>query len=143
MKKLSKIKEGMELKAMNLQSTMASRAQLKFVHWLAKEDKISIDEAWDQCLGNSDPVNPNHTLGYKLADPVVQLALFGQLKKANRIQAAKNFSMSLSDEERELFYSKVFNEETGQKFKDALKNGKSRKGKKELMKDEMEDENTE
>lgn len=136
MKKLNKIKEGIELKAMNLQSDMASRAQLRYVHWLAKEDGISIDEAWNQCLGNSDPVNPDHTLGYKIADPVLQLALFGQLSKAKRIQAAKNFAATLTDEERERFYKEVFNEETGQKFKNALKKQKKHKNRTKMDLDE-------
>ena len=137
MKKLNKIKEGIELKAMDFHTDTASRAQLKYVHWLAKEDNISIDEAWNQCLGNSDPVNPDHTLGYKLADPVLQIALFGQLRKEKRIQAAKNFAATLSDEERKRFYESVFNEETGQKFKDALKKGKKRKNRKEWTNDEI------
>ena len=67
-------------------------------------------------------------LGYKLADPVLQIALFKQLSKKARIQAAKNFAETLSDPEREIFYREVFNEETAGKFKKAYKSEKKKRG---------------
>ena len=66
-------------------------------------------------------------LGFKLANPVLDIALFKQVSKKSRIQAAKNFADTLSDPEREIFYSEVFNEETAAQFKAALKKEKKKR----------------
>ena len=126
---MKKTKGNIEEKATNLQFNLASKAQMRYIHWLAKEEDCELDEAWAIVQGRTDPLEPEYMLGYKLEDPVLLMALFGQLKKENRIQAAKNFAATLTDPEREMFYEKIFNEETGQAFKDALKKAK-KKGKK-------------
>ena len=71
--------------------------------------------------GNTDPLEPEYMLGYKLADPVLQLALFKQVSKKSRRQAANNFAATLSEEERILFWNEVFNEENAGKFKKKYK----------------------
>ena len=117
------IKRKIVEKALDTQATLAGHAQIKFVHWLMKEESVDYDTAIAIVEGRTDPPEYDYMLGYKLSDPVLTLALFGQLRKDRRIQAAKNFADTLSDPERKLFYSDVFNEKTGQKFKKALKNG--------------------
>ena len=49
------------------------------------------------------------------------------MKKARR-QAAENFAATLSDKEKDLFYTQVFNEETGKQFKKELKKEKKKHG---------------
>lgn len=128
------IREKTEDKAQQMTDQLTVQAQGRFIEWVMKEEDVDKDTAWAICLGNTDPPEYDYMLGFKLANPVLQIALFKQLSKKSRIQAAKNFAAGLSDPERDLFYSEIFNEETAGKFKKALKNEKKKKG----IKDELE-----
>ena len=107
----------MEEKATELDSTLAAQAQVKFINWLMKEEDVDYETALAIVEGRTDPIEWEYTLGYKLANPVLQLALFKQISKKARRQAAENFRSTLSPEERILFDTQVFNEETGKQFK--------------------------
>lgn len=122
------IKSRIEDRATQLQSDLAAQAQAKYIQWLMKEEECDYEMAMAIVLGNTDPIEYEYMLGFKLADPVLQLALFKQFPKKSRIQAAKNFAATLSDEERILFWNEVFNEETAGKFKQKYKKEKKRKG---------------
>ena len=122
------IKTRIEDRATQLQQDLAVQAQMRFIQWLMKEEECDYEEAIAIVLGNTDPREPEYMLGYKLADPVLQLALFKQHPKKSRIQAAKNFSETLTEEERILFWSEVFNEETAGKFKKEYRKEKKKKG---------------
>ena len=122
------IKTRIEDRATQLQQDLAAQAQMKFIQWLMKEEECDYEEAIAIVLGNTDPLEPEYMLGYKLADPVLQLALFKQHPKKSRVQAAKNFSETLTEEERILFWSEVFNEETAGKFKKEYKKEKKSRG---------------
>ena len=98
------IKTRIEDRATQLQSDLAAQAQAKYIQWLMKEEDCDYEMAMAIVLGNTDPLEPEYMLGFKLADPVLQLALFKQFPKKSRVQAAKNFAETLSDEERILFY---------------------------------------
>ena len=111
------IKTRIEDRAVKLQQDMAAQAQMKYISWLMKEEDCDYEMAIAIVMGNTDPLEPEYMLGYKLADPVLQIALFKQHPKKSRIQAAKNFAETLSDQERNLFWTEVFNEETAGKFK--------------------------
>lgn len=121
------IKARVEDRATQLQSDLAAQAQMKFISWLMKEEECDYEEAMAIVMGNTDPLEPEYMLGFKLADPVLQIALFKQISKKARKQAAENFAATLSDRERDLFYSEVFNEETGKQFKKAYKAEKKKK----------------
>ena len=116
-----------EDRATQLQSDLAAQAQYKYIQWLMKEEQCDYDEAIAIVQGLTDPLEPEYMLGYKLADPVVQIALFKQIFKKARRNAALNFADTLSDVEKEIFWSQVFNEETGKQFKKAYKAEKKKK----------------
>lgn len=123
-----KIRDKTEEKAEAMTIQLRYQAQAKFIKWLMKEEECDETEAWAIVEGRTDPLEHEYMLGFKLADPVLQIALFKQISKKSRIQAAKNFAETLSDEEREIFYGKVFNEDTAGKFKNAYKKEKKKRG---------------
>lgn len=123
-----KIKEKVNTKAQDLTDNLTMQAQARFIQWLMKEEKCDYEMAMAIVEGRTDPLEPKYMLGFKLANPVLQLALFKQHSKAARRQAAENFVKSLSEEEKSIFYSEVFNEETGKKFKTEYKNAKKDAG---------------
>ena len=122
------IKARIEGRATQLQSDLAAQAQMKYIQWLMKEEECDYEMAIAIVMGNTDPLEPEYMLGFKLADPVVQIALFKQVSKKSRRQAAENFAATLSDQEKDLFWNEVFNEETGKQFKKAYKAEKKKKG---------------
>lgn len=121
------IKARVEDRATKLQMDLAAQAQYKYIQWLMKEESCDYDEAIAIVQGLTDPLEPEYMLGYKLADPVVQIALFKQISKKARRNAALNFADTLSDVEKQIFWSQVFNEETGKQFKKAYKVEKKKK----------------
>ena len=121
------IKARVEDRATQLQSDLAAQAQMKFISWLMKEEECDYEMAMAIVMGNTDPLEPEYMLGFKLADPVLQIALFKQLSKKARLQAANNFAATLSDVEKDLFWKEVFNPETGKQFKKAYKAEKKKK----------------
>lgn len=123
-----KIRDKTEEKAQELTTKLQYQAQVKYIKWLMKEEECDETMAWAIVEGRTDPLEPKYMLGFKLANPVLDIALFKQIYKKARIQAAKNFADTLSDAEREIFYSEVFNEETAAQFKSALKKEKKKRG---------------
>lgn len=122
------IKTKIEDRAMELQSTLAGQAQMDFLKWVMKEEECDYEMAFAICSGNTDPIEYEYMLGFKLADPVLQIALFKQISKKSRRQAAENFAATLSDPEKDLFWNEVFNEKTGKQFKQEYKKQKKKKG---------------
>lgn len=118
----------MEERAQLLQQTLATQAQARFVKWVIKNVKeeegidIDYDTAWAICNGQTideETGKPEYEymIGFKMADPVLQIALFKQRKKEARRQAAYNFAQGLSEEEKKMFYEKIFNENTATSWK--------------------------
>ena len=70
------IKSRIEDRATQLQSDLAAQAQMKYIQWLMKEEECDYEMAMAIVMGNTDPLEPEYMLGFKLADPVLQLALF-------------------------------------------------------------------
>lgn len=123
-----KIKSKIENKAMETQQALATQAQARYISWVMKEEDCDYDEAIAIVMGNTEPLEPEYMLGYKLSDPVWMIAIFKQPGKKNRIKAAHNFAELLSDAEQEIFWNKVFDESTAKKFKSELKKEKKNKG---------------
>lgn len=115
-------------KAQDLTDTMAMQARAKFIDRIMKDEKCDYAMAMAIVEGRTDPIEYEYMLGYKLASPVVMLAIFKQRSKEKRRQAAENFAMTLSEPEKKIFYEQVFNEETGKKFKNEYKKQKDCKG---------------
>ena len=122
------IKTKIEQKAMDTQSALAAQAQAKYLKWLMNEEQCSYEEALAIVEGRTDPLEPEYMLGFKLSDPVVILAIFKQIGKKNRLAAAQNFAMGLSDEEKIIFWGDVFDEKNARQFKKKYKDEKKKKG---------------
>lgn len=99
---------------MNVNAQMTYKAQMKFAKKVMKWEKCSWDEAWMICTGDGqtkDPVNKvKYTLGFKMCDPALELALYVQRNKNNRRQAAANFARGLSEEEAHIFWTECFDQ---------------------------------
>lgn len=125
-RKLSQEKK--EEVAMNVNGQLTINAQMKFVKKVMKWEKCSYDEAWAICTADGmtkDPANKvQYTLGFKMCDPALELALFVQFNKEKRRQAAANFARGLSPEENRVFWTEVFNNKTAKKFGRSLKSAK-------------------
>ena len=115
------IKSRIEEKAMEKQQTLAAHAQMKYLSWLMKEESCDYEEALAIVQGRTDPLEPEYMLGYKLADPVVMIAIFKQPGKNKRLSAARNFAATLTEEERILFWNEVFDEKNAEQFKKKYK----------------------
>lgn len=122
------IKTKIEQKAMDTQSALAAQAQAKYLKWLMNEEQCSYEEALAIVEGRTDPLEPEYMLGFKLSDPVVIIAIFKQIGKKNRLAAAQNFAMGLSDEEKIIFWRDVFDEKNARQFKKKYKDEKKKKG---------------
>ena len=122
------IKSRIEEKAMDTQQTLAAHAQMKYLSWLMKEEECDYEEALAIVQGRTDPLEPEYMLGYKLADPVVMIAIFKQHGKNNRLSAARNFAATLTEEERILFWNEVFDEKNAKQFKKKYKKAKKEHG---------------
>ena len=121
-----RIKTKIEERAVSVQSTLTAQAQAKFIAWLMDEEKVDYSTAIAIVEARTDPVEWDYVLGFKLADPVLQIALFKQPSKKQRRNAAANFRETLAPEERILFDNEVFNEETAGRFKQKLKEEKKK-----------------
>lgn len=125
---MGKIRNKIDDRALQLQQDLANQAQMKYIQWLMKEEECDYEMAIAIIMGNTDPLEPEYMLGYKLADPVLQIALFKQISKKARMQAAQNFAATLSEQEELIFWTKVFNPENAKQFKKAYKAEKKKKG---------------
>lgn len=125
-----KFKDKIEEKAFGVAQNMAMQAQVNYVKWVAKEERITFEAAWEVCTGVREKYEDKdkYTLGFKLADPAWMIAIFKQPRKTKRQQAAENFAKGLNETEAEIFWSEVFNQETGKAFKEKYKEAKKNKG---------------
>ena len=124
--KLNKILKNMdpekkEILAMNVNERMAHQEKMRFVKKVAKIEKVDRDMAWAICTGQTDPIDYGYTLGFKMADPAMTIALFIQADKDGRRNAADKLMASLEDEEKEIFLSDVFDYESGERIKNDKK----------------------
>ena len=124
---MGKIRNKIDDRALQLQQDLANQAQMKYIQWLMKEEECDYEMAIAIVMGNTDPLEPEYMLGFKLADPVLQIALFKQISKKARMQAAQNFAGTLSDQEEAIFWTEVFNPENAKQFKKAYKAEKKKK----------------
>ncbi len=120
--KLNKILKTMdpeqkEILAMNVNARMADREKMKFVRKVSKMEKVDLDTAWAICTGQTDPVESEYTLGFKIADPAMVIALFIQPDKDGRRNAADKLIASLDDQEKEIFLAEVFDYENAERIK--------------------------
>lgn len=115
-----KVKKKAEDKILDLALDLRARSQAQFVNWVAQEEKWDFETAWEVCNGQHPTISrPDYTLGYKLADPILQTS-FNLARKKNRTAAREKFREELTDEERELFDG-IDHEDTRKNFRRGLK----------------------
>ena len=122
------IRSKLEETALEKTQNLAFQAQAQYINWLMKEENCDYEEALAIVQGRTDPLEIEYMLGYKLADPAWMIALFKQPGKKRRMNAALNFADLLTEEEKKVFWSEVFNTETGKAFKEKWKKEKKKKG---------------
>lgn len=101
MKFKDKLREKAENNQMIINITLSG--QNAFIEEIMKEDGIDEETALSLCHGLTDPVDYTYTFGFKMADPVWQLAMFKQPGKKARARARDNFRKMLCPEEQDLF----------------------------------------
>lgn len=134
------LKVKIEDKALTVAQDLAMQAQVRFVAKMAKDEGVEYEVMWEVCTGGREYEDAaKFTLGFKLADPAWMIAMFKQPSKKRRRQAAENFSQGLSADEAEIFWTEVFNAETGKRFREEYKNEKKKNGVVEDGTDEEEE----
>lgn len=120
MKVTEKIKE----KAWQGIDASDAMARSKFIQWVMKEEECDYETAYALCTRRTDPVEPEYSLGYKMASPVYQVAMNAQLRKSKREQAIENFKQMLEPDELELFEKEVLTKDTRKMWKNEKKKQK-------------------
>lgn len=102
-------------------------AEEKYIKWYAKEENISIAEAYDICHGRTNPIDYKATLGLKMSNPIIIKALTKRNKTKRENAIANLKDMCCPEEIEELdkylaetggnFYSKAKYEEKVQRRK--------------------------
>lgn len=119
------IKNKAEEKILDVAYDLRARSQAQFVNWTASEEGWDFETAWAVCHGeHATIVRPDLTLGFKLADPILQTS-FNMARKKNRAAAREKFREELSPAERELFDG-IDHDESAKKFKGELKKKKKK-----------------
>lgn len=116
-----KIKQTATEKAWQLHDTLQATAQADFIAKVMKWENCSYEEAHAICTGNTIPKEPEYTLGFKMCDPLMQLAMNAQLRKKDREEAISNFKKTLDPDELNLFIENVEKTTFRQKFRSSLK----------------------
>ena len=115
----------METLATDLDVKTSMEAQARFIKWVMKEENTDWNTAFCMCTEGSGLEQPEYTLGYKLANPVLNLAMFVQPSKKKRSNAIDNFKETLNDRELYLFETEVLPRKVGKVFMDQLKSKKA------------------
>ncbi len=129
------IKDRIIDKAEDTQVRLAAEARSRFYLWVMKEEGCDLDRAVDLCLGETDPVVPEYTLGWKLADPIVQLGLFNSGEKT-REKFIKKLEEDLTPEELKLFREEVLTQNAKDRFDSAMEERKAAREAKKAAKKE-------
>lgn len=99
-------------------------ARSKFIEWVMKEEDCDYETAYALCTRHTDPVEPEYSLGYKMASPVYQVAMNGQVRRSKREQAIENFKQMLEPDELEIFERDVLTKDTRKMWKEEKKKQK-------------------
>lgn len=99
-------------------------ARSRFIEWVMKEEDCDYETAYALCTRHTDPVEPEYSLGYKMASPVYQVAMNAQVRRSKREQAIENFKQMLEPDELEIFEREVLTKDTRKMWKDEKKKQK-------------------
>ncbi len=115
-------------KVWDAKEQMAGVSRADFIQFVMKEEDVDYETAYYICIGRTDPREPEYTLGYKMADPSMMMAMFGQMRKKKREAAREEFRSMLEADELQLFEEYVNKEDTEKQFKSAYKKEKRTHG---------------
>ena len=101
-------------------------ARSRFIEWVMKEEDCDYETAYALCTRHTDPVEPEYSLGYKMASPVYQVAMNAQVRRSKRVQAIENFKQMLEPDELEIFENEVLTKDTRTMWKDEKKKQKGK-----------------
>jgi hypothetical protein len=99
-------------------------ARSRFIEWVMKEEDCDYETAYALCTRHTDPVEPEYSLGYKMASPVYQVAMNAQVRRSKREQAIENFKQMLEPDELEIFERDVLTKDTRKMWKEEKKKQK-------------------
>lgn len=91
------------LEKTGVKQRVQAEGQVRFIQNVMQWESCDYERAVDYCMGNTDPVHHEYTLGYKLADPIWSIGIYQQPGHRARAKAAANFRKTLTPEEDELF----------------------------------------
>ena len=114
------IRQSIKDKAYEAIDASDAMARSKFI----QEEDCDYETAYALCTRRTDPVEPEYSLGYKMASPVYQVAMNVQLRKSKREQAIENFKQMLEPDELELFEKEVLTKDTRKMWKEEKKKQK-------------------
>ena len=114
----------MREKAWELQDQLAVRARANYIQKVMKWEECDYEEAYLICIGKTDPVEPEYSLGYKMCDPIYLMAMNAQLRKKDRDAAREKFKEMLEPDELKIFEEQVEKMDTRQMWKDEKKRQK-------------------
>lgn len=121
---MGKLKQMSLDKAYALQDRLAAEARAKFIGQVMEWEECGYEEAYAICTGQTDPIEYEYTLGYKMSDPLYMMAMNLQLTRRQREEAKDSFETLLCPEELELFRKEVRAMNTRDKMKAALRRKK-------------------
>ena len=121
---MGRIKELTTQKAEMLQWELASQAKARFYQNVMEWENCSYEEAVKLAQGETEPVRWDYTLGLKLCDPLMMMAMHAQLGKKARAQAVENFKATLTPEELKIYEEDVEPTSMGKAFRESLKRKK-------------------
>lgn len=118
------IKSTIEDKAITLRNTSAAQAKAEYIQKVMKWEEVDYETAFYIVNGRTDPREPEYTLGYKMADPIMMMAMFGQISKKKREMARDQFRKGLEDDELQLFNDYVNKNDVDKEWKTEYKAAK-------------------
>lgn len=105
---------------------MTAQAQAKYVSDVMEWEECDYETALAICTGRTVPREPEYTLGFKMSNPVLLMAMFYQLSKKKRDQAIANFKLTLDPDELQIFVAQVENDATRKQLKKEYKEEKKK-----------------
>ena len=111
-----------------IQARAAAEARSKFLSFVQEEEKCDLDTAMDICLGRTDPIIYEYTLGWKISDPILQQGMWGKTTaKHVRKKWIQHFRESLTPEEDALFIEGYLSQKVSKRFQEELERAEKRK----------------
>ena len=118
---MGKIKDMTTAKAEDLQMQLAAQARVRYYSQIMEWESCSYEEAIAFC---SDPTRPDYRLGFKMCDPLMQMAMHMQVGKKARTEAVAKFKSGLQPDELEIFEKDVETTSMGKAFREAMRRKK-------------------